>query len=266
MKQSREVIVARQEKIVSLLADGSVKTTAELADQCGVSVITIRRDLETLKAKRLIERKRGGARIADGTDGDIQAFDEKVQIYGREKQMIARYIEPLIPNRSTVFLNSGTTVLEVVKRCKNKDITIITNSAIVCDEAKDGKCEVISTGGEYSPLTKSYVGDFATLILQKTFADMCILGVNGVSATYGITTSSSREPMISEMMIRRCKGLKIIVATGHKIGKIHCFTSVPIEEIDMLVTDSSADSQELEKIRRLGVEVVLADIQQPVVR
>jgi DeoR/GlpR family transcriptional regulator of sugar metabolism len=258
VKQSREVVAARQDMIVSLLSDGAVKTTEELSRTCGVSVITIRRDLETLETKGLVERRRGGARIADNKI-ELQTYDEKVGSHSREKQLIARYIEPLIKSRSTVFLNSGTTVLEVAKRCKNKDITIITNSASVCDETKDGRCEVISTGGEYSPVTRSYVGDYATLILQKTFADICILGVNGVSATYGITTSSSREPMISEMMIKRCKGLKIIVATGSKIGKIHCFTSVPIEEIDMLVTDSSADSRELQKIRNLGVEVVLAD-------
>ena len=258
MKQSREVIAARHKQIVEILEDGAARSAHEMAELCGVSVITIRRDLELLEGKQLVERRRGSVRIADNS-GSVQAFDDKVQLYHREKELIARYIEPLVPAGGMIFCNSGTTVLEVVKRCKDKNITIITNSAIICDEVKDGKCDVISTGGEYSPLTRSYVGDYATLILQKTFADMCILGVNGVSATYGITTSSSREPMVNELMIKRCKGLKIIVATGHKIGTIHCFTSGSIEEIDMLVTDSSADPQELERIRDLGVEVVLAD-------
>ena len=65
--------------------------------------------------------------------------------------------------------------------------------------------------------------------------------------------------MINEEMLKRCKGLRIVAADGSKIGRIFNFASAAISSIDMLVTDSNANMQELERIGAAGVKVVMAD-------
>ena len=238
--------------------DGAPHSTADLAKACGISTITMRRDLTFLAEKNLIEKRHSSAIILQGAS-PVAPFSDRAMSHNREKELIAAYAARLVPQSGVMFCNSGTTVLEVIKRCNKKNITIISNNASINSVLNDGTCEFICTGGEYSDSTKSYVGEYATFILQKSYANICILGVNGVSATYGLTTASSKEPMINELMVRRCRGPRIVVAAGHKVGITHCFTSVPMTEIDMLVTDSSADASELERIQEMGIKVVIAD-------
>ena len=258
MKQSRETIEQRHRRILELLMDGAPHSTNDLAAACGTSAITIRRDLAFLAEKNLIEKRHSTAIILQKS-GPVAPFSDRALSHNREKELIGTYAAKLVPQNGVLFCNSGTTVLEVIKRCRGKNITVISNNASISSLLQDSACEFICTGGEYSDSTKSYVGEYATFILQKSYANICILGVNGVSATYGLTTASSKEPMINELMIRRCRGPRIVVAAGHKVGITHCFTSVPMTEIDMLVTDSTADSSELARIREMGIEVILAD-------
>jgi DeoR family fructose operon transcriptional repressor len=149
--------------------------------------------------------------------------------------------------------------LKSLKKIKDRDVIIITNNALAASAITNSSAKLISTGGQYSDLSKSFVGDFATRIINMTYANLCILGVNGISSDFGVTTSVYQETMINELMVKRCNGLKIIAADGSKIGKTHCFTSIPINKIDVLVTDSSADKNELAKISSIGIRVILAD-------
>ena len=79
------------------------------------------------------------------------------------------------------------------------------------------------------------------------------------SASGGVTTTVYNEIQLNEMMAKRCQGKTLIAADGSKIGKTSCFTCLPLSQVDMLVTDSSADKEEVALIRKAGVEVRIVD-------
>lgn len=259
MKQSRSVVFQRQCRIRALFSEHQTLQVSAVSRLLDVSELTIRRDFALLELDGFIERFHGGARLVSKNLPSAPLFEDKDRMKQRQKQQIARYIATLVQDEDTVFLNAGTTTLEIMRAINNKHITIVSNNALACTVIDGKAASLISTGGEYSPKNKSFTGISASLLIQKMYAQICILGVNGITAEEGITTSNYMETMINEELLKRCKGLRIAAADGSKIGKTFNFIIAPATSINLLVTDSSADSEALQKIASLGVEIVLAD-------
>lgn len=233
---------------------------SEVSQALNVSEITVRRDFDYLEKKGQITRFHGGATLNASHNGNSVLHDSRDDLHSREKQLIARVVASLIGENQTVFMNAGTTILEVFKAVRSKHIRVVSNNALAGGVIGGSSIEFICTGGIYQEKTRSYVGDLATPLLCKVYADVCVLGVNGISSCDGITTQTYSDTMLNDLMVKRCRGKKIIAADGSKIGKTFCFTSFPLDAVDILVTDSSADSEELSRIRELGIQVILADV------
>lgn len=252
------VIMQRRESILRHLEEHGETSVNELSSRLGMSEMTIRRDLRRMEERGVLRRFHGGAASREQVR-EVAYFEQKGAANLREKNLIAEAIAGMVPVGSTVFCNAGTTTLAVMSRIRNENVRIITNNALAPSLAADGSGELICTGGLYQERTRSFGGEFATYIISKTHADVCVLGVNGVSAASGVTTAVYNETLINEMMARRCKGQTIIAADGSKIGKVSYFTSMPLSRITMLVTDSSADMEEVARMRDAGLQVRIVD-------
>ncbi len=258
MKQSKYVISKRREQILNYLRENGETRVEKLSELCQVSPLTIRRDLSALEESRAVLRSFGSVQLAGNSDGPA-TFEEKEITHRREKVKIAAEAGKHIPESATVFMNSGTTVLEVLKVVGNRNITVVTNNALAYTCCKHGGAQIICTGGTYFDLTKAYVGDFAGDIVGKIYADVCILGVNGISTEGGLTTSVLQETIINEKMAERCLGKVIVVADGSKIGRTYSFVSLSLNRVGLLITDASADVEEIDKLRGAGVDVVIIE-------
>lgn len=258
MKQSRAVIQQRREGILRLLKERGEIQVAELSENFSASDMTIRRDLQEMEQRGLLARFHGGARLLRQAEAPA-FFEEKDSSQMHEKAQIAAVIASLIEPGTTLFCNAGTTTLAVMNRLRDKNLRIITNNAMAQVALGGSDVELISTGGQYSSTTRSYYGDFSTHVIGKVHADYCILGANGISLAGGLTTAVYNETEINGLMAKRCQGKRIVAADGSKVGRTFCFTSVPLHKLDILVTDSSADPEELDRIRDSGLEVILAD-------
>lgn len=258
MKRSKHLIEARRTGILREIQKNKRVKVEELSKNFLVSELTIRRDLEELEKRGEIRRFFGGAEILNETIPEVK-YDEKRVSNSAEKMIIAEYTAKLVHDETSIFMNSGTTVVEVMKRLVNKKATIITNNALAGRIMEESNGELLCTGGIYNVNTKSYVGEYSAKLIRETYAQMAILGVNGISAESGITTSIFQETGIFRLMLERCRGLKIVVADGSKIGRTRNYKSADIDMIDMLITTTKANSEELDKIRKMGVEIILAD-------
>ncbi|MEG1806462.1 MAG: DeoR/GlpR family DNA-binding transcription regulator, partial [Clostridia bacterium] len=207
-------------------------------------------------------RFHGGASLKPQVSDESPKFKSKESMNYSQKVQIAKVVASLINDNDTVFINAGTTTFEVIRELSKKPIKIITNSVPAPSLFENSPSRLISTGGEFNAKNQSFTGDLATSIVNKIYASACVLGVNGFSSTDGITTADYLETMINELFLKRCKGLKIVAADGSKIGKTFCFTSASLSYIDILVTDSSANRDELAKFKELGIKIIIADAVQ----
>lgn len=261
--RSRKVdIQNRQREIINLLRQRNTLTIGEISNLFKVSEITVRRDLDYLAATNMIERFRGAARLKQNTLPEVPLFSDKREKFKEEKERIAKKAVERIESGDVIFVNSGSTVLFLLKFIYQPDVKIVTNNARMATAEGEQNVNLIITGGERYAKTQSLVGDIALYALSRINANKCILSVNGISAEYGITSSFHLETAVNEMMLNRCNGERIVIADSSKVGRSFSFVSAGIEKIDTLITDRKADAEEIKKLIRTGVDVVFADDEQ----
>ena len=230
---------------------------SDLAAIFKVSEITIRRDLDELAEDGLIERFHGGAQLAQST-GRESLFVEKGTLHAAEKEAIGAGAAALVKDEDTVLLNGGSTTLAVLRHLRQRNVRIVTNNAAAAAEFTDAVGELIIVGGEFRAKSRSLIGDLALLTLAQVHASICILGTNGMSSRTGLTTSVYAEAAINRLMVERSGGNVAVVADGSKVGVTSNFACVPLAQVRTLITDQSADPQQLAAIRAAGVRVIVS--------
>jgi len=247
----------RHEEILQRLNLSGRVSVDDLSRDFEVSRITIRRDLDILNAKGLIDRVHGGA-LAHKHQPQELLFSEKGHTNIPEKNAIGRAAAAMLKDGDTLLLNGGSTTLHVLKHLQNKKVRVITNNAATIGVARDSGIELILTGGEHRSSSDSLVGDLAAIALSQVYGTCAMLGTNGIDPEIGLTSSVYQETTINRLMIERTRGPVIVLADHTKIGIVSNFETTSIKEINTLITDAKANPQIIEKIRLAGIEVIIA--------
>ncbi len=250
MKNSANFVDTRRRKIIKLFeAYGRVKVSF-LADELSTSPLTIRRDLDYLEKNRIIERFHGGAELVNPVS---TSFSSTLVLH---KHAIAKEAAKCVQDRDTIFMNTSSTALLVLKYITAENVTVITNNAKAIHAERNESTLIVLTGGELREPKESMVGHFAMQNLNRVSAAKVFLGCNGLSLEQGIATSVLQEASINEMMLKRAHQ-RIILADHSKIGVTESFTSGQMQEGDTLITDSDSPKNILERFKRMGVNVVV---------
>lgn len=258
MKNSSTAIKLRQKKLLEQLQRVKRERITVLANELDVSTLTIRRDLDLLASKGYIQRSFGSASYVLPPNDDVQYSTPKGNP-SPNKCMIAKKAASLIHDGDIIFLNSSSTALYILDYIEANNITIITNNGRALYANRKHGVDLLLTGGEVYGKKQSLVGEFALSALAQITATKCFLGVSGFSVAEGITSSIIQETAINKQMLTRCVGSKVVVCEGSKIGIKRSFFSGNPDEITHVITDSSANEEELEKIRNMGITVLIAE-------
>lgn len=256
MKNSKVAVKNRQEKLLKYLRLHQSADIMTLAKEFNVTPTTIRRDLNYYEEKGYLKRSFGSVRYCLPPNTDVQYSTPKGNPTPAKYQ-IAQAATKLINDKDIIFMNSSSTALLTLELIKDIEVSVITNNGRALYAKRNPGVELILTGGEVYGQKQSLVGELVIATLSKVMASKCILGVSGISVDGGITSSVIQETVINQRMLKYCSGPRIIVADGSKIGVKRSFFSGNISDITHLITDSSADPEELEKMRKLGIEVII---------
>lgn len=259
MKNSKEIIQQRQSRILQLLRQKQLASVAELSKHFHVTPATIRRDLEVLEEQGSLKRFFGGVEYILPQSEYVQ-YQTAKKDFTPAKIAIAKKAAGMISNGDTIFLNSSTTALYILDYIDKIQASIITNNARSIDCSVPEAVDLLLTGGEVYGNRQSLVGEFALDTTRKVIANKCFLGVSGISAAGGVTSSYVQEVAVNRSMLAQCSGQKIVVADSSKIGVRQNFFDYGLEQITHLITDSAADPRELDQIRAKGVEVIVVDV------
>lgn len=266
MKNKKGVIYKRKQEILRELHENKKVLVEELAKRLQVAPITIRRDLEEFQTEGIVKRFYGGAELVEGAlleDPSTSGGEGVVQWC---KESIAREAASLVEDGDTIFLNSSSTALCMLKYLKGCNVTVITNNGRVLGTDIDPKVEIVLTGGEVNRSKKSMVGDFALQMLRKVRVDKCFIGVSGISKMGEITTAVLQETMINCLMIEQTNGLKVVLADHTKIGTENNFVIANINQITHIVTDSMADKGMLRQLELQHVKIVSSMVKEEIQR
>lgn len=246
----------RQKDVLDLiLLRGSVRVE-ELAGQFGVSPMTVRRDLNFLEKGGLIHRVAGKA-VAEYGPSKEPSYKLRMYSNPSAKERIAKLAAGLVNDGELIFLDIGSTCLQVAKRLCGRDITVVTNwLPNLVELSKAPSPKVINTAGQLNKEELSFVGELAHETLSMFAFTKAFIGVGGIDAR-GISDFRI-ESVLAKRKVMQLAREVIVVADDTKFG-----VSAPIhigsfERVQKIVTAdiAKADPDLVQQIERLGIQFV----------
>lgn len=258
MKNSRSEIFKRQNQILQKLNSNNIIVIEETAQELGVSPLTIRRDLDSLSEKGLLERFHGGARPIERLLNSDPATNAKNETRENRKRMIAYAASLMVEPDDTIFINSSTTALHMLEFLLDMPIIVITNNANAISFADSAKFSLFFTGGEINPFKHSMVGDIPIQMLKSLHANKCFIGVSGINKNGDLSSAGLKETTVNITMMEQANEQIVILADSSKIGVQHNYDIGSLDHATHIITDSDASNEQIQILRTHSAEVIVA--------
>jgi DeoR family L-fucose operon activator len=250
--------IERQRRILDLLtAAGSLRTT-DTAEALGVTDETVRKDFEMLEKRGELIRIHGGASRPEKIRGDLP-FTERQAIRREEKQSIARLAASRIQANETIFLDASSTVLTLTEFLPDLPLTILSNALNVLTALSDRpNLDLICTGGQFDAKSRSFIGFSAEKSLQRYNIHRMFFSGGGIHPERGVSESNARQAAFKERVIANAEDV-VFMADHSKLGRKASFFFAKVTDLSCMITDKGADSEFVEELQGIGVEVLLGE-------
>ena len=249
--------VERRTQIADLVKEQRTITNAELMSRFGISIETVRRDLDYLEQQGVLRKVYGGAVVNVSLNSEPEYASRSRTNY-QEKNAIAQEAVKLIRPGDTIFLGVGTTVQAMVQYMKNiGPITVFTNAlrtAVALSEIPD--CTVILPGGQLRGKELTLSGFPAEDNLLHFNLDKAFIGIGGITEK-GITDFHIGEARLHRQLVLNARQ-SIALADASKLGVRAMNNVCTLKEIDLVITDSTATKPSVKALEKAGCKVIVA--------
>jgi DeoR family transcriptional regulator, glycerol-3-phosphate regulon repressor len=249
---------SRQQQILDLVRQRGFMSIETLADHFSVTPQTIRRDINQLSDRELLQRYHGGAGLPSSVENtayqtrQVQCLEEKRRI----AQLTARHI----PNDASLFINIGTTTEEVARALLNhRGLRIITNNLHVASiMSQNSGFEVIVAGGVVRSRDRGIVGEPTIDFLGQFKADFGIIGISGIDADGSLLDFDHREVRASKCIIANSSQV-FLVSDHSKFGRNPMVRLGNLSDLDAFFTDRQPPPAIGDLLEKSDVRLHVAD-------
>jgi DeoR/GlpR family transcriptional regulator of sugar metabolism len=245
----------RQSELLTYLRTNRIGHVAELSEVLGASESTIRRDLDDLQERGLVERVHGGAAITDS--GIEAALPARARTATDQKRRIGQSAAALIDEGSTVLISGGTTTEAILPHLGGfQSLTVVTNGVqLAAGCAEYPNIQVLVLGGELRRASMSLLGGLVSEALGQLQVDRVLMGAFGVDPLGGITGANLLETQTDRALLAAADDV-VILADSSKFFQRGPVRIADTSEITTLVTDRDAPADVVSAFSAEGVEVV----------
>ncbi|HIS68355.1 MAG TPA: DeoR/GlpR transcriptional regulator [Candidatus Gallacutalibacter stercoravium] len=239
-----------------LQAQNSVRVS-ELVGLFGVSVETVRRDLEYMEGQGMLKRVHGGA-VLERTDGRQLDYRMRSEAYTAEKTEIAEIAARYVQEGQSILLEASTTNLELARVLKKKvaKLTVLTNSLLIASELSEVEnYTVILTGGVVLGSELATEGELAQNDLAGFCMDTLFLSASGISLREGLTDYGFGLIAVKKKMMSIAQEV-ILLADSSKFDTASLVKVCDLNRLNLIITDSKLNPAVLERYRLEGIEIV----------
>lgn len=245
----------RREKILQMLKIQNTVTVNDLAKHFDLSKGSIRRDLNILEKRGLVVKTYGGAMLPKGTINDPPFVLQKKEMV-EEKIRIGKKAVSLVNAGDTLFIDTGTTALQVARHLNVKKVTVLTNNLkVVPVLEKVDDIEVIVTGGYYLKSTETLLGPIAERTLKESRVNKAFIGATAIDVQKGMMTGSLEEAQLKKIIIESALEV-IVVADSSKFEKQAFAFVAPNTSVDTFVVDNNIPDKYCKILEDKGVRVL----------
>lgn len=240
----------RQEQLFKFISEHREVAVETLAERFGVSLTTVRRDLDALEHRKLIERTWGAARVAVPVVYTEQAFQGEAV-----KRAIAAAAANLVEPGMTIGISGGSTCTELARRLRGQRIKVVTNALNVALELRSTPhTRVVMTGGELNFASYELVGDLVARSLSEYRVDMAFTGCSGLTLDFGFSMRDEPEAVAARAMTRMASRV-VVLADHRKVGARTFARFAQISEVERLITDDGLGPEWLTRLTQAGLNV-----------
>lgn len=247
----------RQQEILRRAALQRIVRVRDLARDLGVHEMTIRRDLEALAERNLLERVHGGARITSQSTSE-SGFHNRLAANIEAKQRIAEAALSLVKPGDTLAFDASTTALTMVRALADQNVTCIVISLDAATSLAASGVPYILVGGAFHAPARSFVGPLVRGQLARLHPDKVFFSAKGFSIRAGFTDAHLPEVEVKERLIESA-GWVVALLDSTKFGKEALGTIAAPENVDVVVTDEEPDPAFREAFDSAGVRLLVAD-------
>lgn len=258
MKISSSDKIKRKTELYDYVIEKQSITIAQMAKDFELSEMTIRRDLIDLEAQGMIVINRGRVELNTGMSVEVSSGIKSSKMT-LEKEKIAKKAVSLIPEGSTIFLDSGTTVQKLAAELLNyKNLTVVTNSLLVLNTlCMSPAIKVLVLPGIMQTQGMCMYDASTVRYLEGIHVDMAFLGAEAIDVTAGAMVPDLDDKECKQLLIKNSRKT-VLLADSTKMKRRSMFTFATFNEIDALIIDTKYRSFDKEEFQCYNTEVVLA--------
>ena len=246
----------RHQRIINLLEEKKSVHIEELVSLFGVSVATIRRDLDALEKDKKLKKIYGGATFLSAPP--LASYDTRFQINHDLKEKIGIAVATMISDGESVMFDIGSTALEAAKQIKNKqNLMIVTNSISIMNELMDSdeSISVFCLGGMVKRSENCLIGNMANDTIERFRLDKAVISAGGIT-TSGLMNYNQDTANIHSLCAKNAK-TRILAADSSKFGKQNFLLSSTWDDVDIVVTDEGISEEYKDFIKGIGKELII---------
>ncbi|PKH02327.1 DeoR family transcriptional regulator [Psychromonas sp. MB-3u-54] len=247
----------RQKKMLSLLKSQEVISISELVDLLDVSHMTIRRDIEKLESIGKVNSVSGGVQLAQAIHSEL-SHDMKISQFSHEKEKIGHLAANAITPNATIYLDAGTTALEIAHQIiQRNDLLIITNDFVIATYLMTHSSnDIYHTGGKVDGANQSTVGAKVADFLLNMNIDIAFISTSSWDMK-GLSTPSEDKVVVKQAIAKSSK-LVYLISDASKYGHIATFHALDIEKVDFIITDSLLPESVCSELKEKDIIVLKA--------
>ena len=249
----------RREAVRRRVAELGFVRVDQLADECGVSIMTVHRDLDELEANGFLRKVRGGATSAPTRTfhGDLA---HRMQAQAREKQVMAEFAmrTEVVPGQ-VVALDDSTTSLAVARLLPQRSpLTVVTHFLpMIRALAEHSGIEIIGIGGRFVPSYDSFLGQATAAAAAELQTDVLFLSTTAVID--GVCYIQSQDTVVTRRALIASAARTVALVDHTKFGKRALHRLVDLADLDRVVVDPATPPQVVRDLARRAVAVEVAD-------
>jgi DeoR family transcriptional regulator, glycerol-3-phosphate regulon repressor len=228
----------RQAQLVEETQRRGTVSVEALAEQFGVTLQTVRRDVKLLAAAGLLARFHGGVRVPGSTTENL-AYRQRQLLNEQAKQRIARAVAKAVPNDCSLIINIGTTAEAIARELlQHKGLRVITNNLNVAAVLSGNRdCEVIVAGGVVRARDRGIIGEVTIDFIQQFKVDIGLIGISAIEADGTLRDFDYREVKVARAIIGQSR--EVWLAADHsKFNRPAMVEVGRLGQVDMLFTDA----------------------------
>jgi DeoR family transcriptional regulator, glycerol-3-phosphate regulon repressor len=252
-----EPLTPRQAEIMALARQNGRVDVDELALHFTVTPQTIRKDLNELCDRKLLNRQHGGATYPSGVSN--YAYEARRVLAAEEKRLIGIKAAGLIPDHSSVILNIGTTTEQVAMALrKHTGLMVVTNNINAANILREvPSAEVVIAGGLVRHADGGVVGEAAVDFIRQFRVDCAVIGASAIEMDGTLLDFDLREVKVAQAIIETAHET-ILVADAMKLSRRAPVRIGHLAQIDVFVTDQEPPQEIVEICRDNDVRIELA--------